>query len=1044
MKKPAAYNHIQIEKKWQKEWTAKKVYETLSAAKAKTKKLKPYYVLDMFPYPSGAGLHVGHPRGYIGSDVFARQKRMEGFNVLHPMGYDAFGLPAEQFAIANKMHPRKAVEKNVATFEKQLSIIGLSYDWSRKVNTTDPEYYRWTQWIFLKLYNSYFDTAKNKAQPIETLVKQFGKNGNAAVSAVCDVNVQEFSAKEWNAFSDVEKHAVLMKYRLAYEGYSEVNWCPKLGTVLANDEIVDSPDGPVSERGGFPVEKKSTRQWFMRITAYADRLIEGLDELDWSAHIKEIQKNWIGRSEGSEIEFCLVTSSQNLIRDQEEKRWIPGQARDDTVGVVSVFTTRADTLFGVTYVVLAPEHPLIDKMITHIQNWDDVYEYITNAKKKNDEERTDATKEKTGVPLKGITAINPANGESVPVWISDYVLAGYGTGAVMAVPAHDERDFEFAKKYHVPVRQVTARETGQVRDNEEFKNGGAAVVFDPKTQKYAVASFADGKCLLFAGGVSEGETVHQCILREVEEESGLHNFKHVEWIETSYAHYFNTMKKVNRVARAECLLVVLEDSHTNEVHRELHENFTLAWKSAGEIKKWWMEHNDEDGLKHYIRFLDQSVARAIELGYDTTSDAKNFISTAMTDYGILENSGSFDGMKSEEAKKKITEFVGGKIVTKYKLRDAVFARQRYWGEPIPLVHKKDGTIEMVAEKKLPLTLPNVKSYEPTGTGESPLASVPAWVKAGYETNTMPGWAGSSWYFLRYMDPKNKKAFADEKEIGYWKNVDMYVGGAEHATGHLLYSRFWHKFLKDYNLVPTEEPFKALRNQGMIGGADGRKMSKRWGNVVNPDDVVKLYGADSLRVFEMFLGPFDSALPWSTEGIIGSRRFIEKIWRLASRVSEKKTAKTDEKQLKALHKTIKKVTEDIAGFNFNTAISAMMICVSEMENAETINANDFKMFLQILAPFAPHMTEELWKTLGEKKSIHVSGWPKWNPKLLVEDEVTIAIQVNGKVRGEITVAIDAEEADVVAMAKQVPSVEKYLTTEPKRIIYVKGRLINIVV
>ncbi len=868
MKQAPGYNHLQIEKKWQKEWDTQKTYQTLSALKAKAKKLKPYYVLDMFPYPSGAGLHVGHPRGYIGSDVFARQKRMEGFNVLHPMGYDAFGLPAEQFAIANKIHPRKAVEKNVATFEKQLSIMGLSYDWSRKVNTTDPEYYRWTQWIFLKLYGSWFDTEKNKARPIEDLEKVFAKNGNANVAAACDATVQTFSKQEWKAFSEKEKHDVLMKYRLAYEGYSEVNWCPELGTVLANDEIVDGPNGPVSERGGFPVEKKSMRQWFMRITAYADRLIEGLTDLDWSDHIKEIQKNWIGKSEGSEIEFALSMGQK-----------------------ISVFTTRADTLFGVTYVVLAPEHPLVEKMITHIQNWDDVYEYITRSKKKNEEERTDATKEKTGVQLKGITATNPANGEEVPVFIADYVLAGYGTGAVMAVPAHDERDFEFALKHHLPMRDVVQ----------------------------PVKPLAD---------------------------------------------------------------------------------------------------------EYYLK-----------LGYD-----KRFFSGS----GILFNSQNFNGLSSEEARKKITEFVGGKIVTKYKLRDAVFARQRYWGEPIPLVHKKDGTIEMVLEKKLPLTLPNVKSYEPSGTGESPLASVSSWTKAGYETNTMPGWAGSSWYFLRYMDPKNKKALASETEMKYWKSVDMYVGGAEHATGHLLYSRFWNKFLFDIGIAPTDEPFKSLRNQGMIGGADGRKMSKRWGNVVNPDDVVKTYGADSLRVFEMFLGPFDSHLPWSTEGIIGSRRFIEKVWRLASRVSEKKNAKTDEKALKAIHKAIKKVSDDIAGFNYNTAISAMMISVNELENAEVIALSDFKLFLQILAPFAPHVTEELWRSFGEKKSIHVSGWPKWNPKLLVESEVTIAVQVNGKVRGEMTVAVDALEADVLAMAKMLPSVEKYLTSEPKRIIYVKGRLVNIVV
>jgi leucyl-tRNA synthetase len=813
-----SYDHQKIEKKWQKEWAAKKTYKTLSAAAAKGK--KPFYVLDMFPYPSGAGLHVGHPRGYIGSDVIARKKRMEGYNVLHPMGYDAFGLPAEQYAIANKIHPRKAVEVNVKTFEGQLGKIGFSYDWSRAVNTTDPEYYKWTQWIFLKIYNSWFDPAQNKARPIAELETIFEKQNPA-----------------WKGMSALEKQAVLMQYRLAYEGHSEVNWCPEMGTVLANDEIVDGPDGPVSERGGYPVEKRSMRQWFMRITAYGDRLIADLDGLAWPEHIKEIQRNWIGKSEGSEIDFAVHGSDAKI----------------------TVFTTRADTLYGVTYVVLAPEHPLLDTLASEIKNLAEVKAYIKESRNKDEMVRTALDKPKTGVELRGISAINPINGEAVPVWIGDYVLPGYGTGAVMAVPAHDERDRQFAETYNLHTKNIPA-------------------------------------------------------------------------------------------------------------------------------------------------------------------DISN--------------------------KEKYTVEAGGRIVTKYKFRDAVFARQRYWGEPIPLSKDQEGLIHEVAEKKLPLELPNVKTYEPSGTGESPLASVAPWVKAGYETNTMPGWAGSSWYFLRYADPKNKKAFASEKELAYWFNeqhhggVDVYVGGAEHATGHLLYSRFWHKVLYDYGFVPTKEPFQLLRNQGIILASDGRKMSKRWGNVINPDEIVATYGADTLRLYEMFMGPFDASLPWSTESIIGSRRFIERVWRLAEKVVNVTKGTISYEQ--ALHKAIKKVSEDIEDFGFNTAVSAMMICLNEMEKSEHVAVSDFEKFLQLLAPFAPHVAEELWYELGGKKSIHVSGWPSYDADKLVSQEVTIVVQVNSKNRGEITVSRDTSEHEVKALALAEEKVVAQLAGQtPKKVIYVPGRLVNIV-
>lgn len=996
------YDHIKIEKKWQKEWDKNKTYQTLNNTKEKK-----MYVLDMFPYPSGVGLHVGHPRGYIGSDVYARMKRMEGYNVLHPMGYDAFGLPAEQYALEHKIHPSKAVEENVKTFEKQLSMIGLSYDWSRKVNTTDPKYYKWTQWIFLQIYNSWFDKEEGKARPIKELEDIFEKNGNAEVDATCSTDIRNFSSEDWKSFSKKEKQDILMKYRLAYEGYSEVNWCPEMGTVLANDEIVNDENGnPVSERGGYPVEKKLMRQWFMRITAYADRLLDGLADLEWSDHIKEIQKNWIGRSEGAEIDF--------KIKNHEE--------------IIKVFTTRADTLFGVTYVVLAPEHELVQKLKSNISNWEEVEKYIDSLKNKTEEDRTKADKEKTGVELKGIKAINPANEEEVPVWIADYVLANYGTGMVMAVPAHDERDWAFAKKFNLPIKEVVIPERIDKRNppvdgktSKERKNVQVVVrnlknnkILYLRSDKYNWNTFP-------MGGVEEGEDVIEAGRREVLEETGYKNLKNGKILGGQVrAEYFATHKDENRISYTSLVSFDLVDEELVEVSEEEKNNHVPKWAELKDLTITFMVHAEMDV------WLDRLINGVV----------------TYTEDGVLFNSGKFDGLHSEEAINKITEFVGGKMVTKYKMRDAIFARQRYWGEPIPLKHDKDGIITELGEKDLPLELPKVKSYEATGTGESPLASVSSWIKEGYETNTMPGWAGSSWYFLRYMDPQNSKELVSKEASDYWNQVDMYVGGQEHATGHLLYSRFWTNFLYDTGHISFKEPFKKMKNQGMVIAADGRRMSKRWGNVVNPDDIVKNYGADTLRVYEMFMGPFDQMLPWSTESIIGSRRFIDRVYRLQEKVSENESSPEVEK---ILHKTIKKVTEDIENFAFNTAISTMMIFVNDVEKIGNIGKEDFKKFLQILCPFAPHIAEELWSLCGEENSITRSTWPVWNKDKVTDDEVKIAVQVNGKVRAEIVISKDITEDSVRKIALEDKNVILWTEgKEIKRFVYVPGRVVNIVV
>jgi len=861
------YNHLKIEKKWQAVWEKKKAYKTGTSGKK-------HYVLDMFPYPSGTGLHVGHPKGYIGSDVYARLKRMQGFNVLHPMGYDAFGLPAEQYALEHNIAPRKAVMDNVKMFEKQLQVIGLSYDWSRKVNTTDPEFYKWTQVIFLKIYGSWYNLDTDKAEPIESLIKIFEKSGNKKVRAFTSQK-DIFAADDWNSKTEKDKQDTLMKYRLAYEGMSLVNWCPVLGTVLANDEIVDTPNGPVSERGNYPVVKKEMRQWFLRITAYADRLLSGLEELNWGTNIKEIQKNWIGKSEG------LVFSAR---------------VKDSDI-VLETFSAHFEACYADTFFAIAPDHPILQKLLEDRSNKDEILKKANEITKRREAFADGEYKEIDGI-FTGCYAVDPLGNGNLPIWIASFALKEYGTGIVKC-SAHDERDFAFAKKFNIPLKTI---------------------------------------------------------LMPLDKELG---------------------KKV----------------------------------SAQEIC-----------------FTDM-------------------------DKGVLTEPSEFVGRMAGDARKDMIKHLVSKgwarVHATYKIRDAVFARQRYWGEPIPLSHDKDGIIKVLPIKSLPLELPPVKSYMPTGTGESPLAGVPAWVKKGLETNTMPGWAGSSWYFLRYMDPKNKKDFADKKAIKYWKNVDVYVGGAEHATGHLLYARFWNKFLKDYGLVVSDEPFQTLKNQGMILGPDNRKMSKRWGNVVNPNDIVSTYGADTLRLYEMFMGPFEASLPWNTDSILGSRRFIERVWRVAQKIEKKNT--TDKKLEVLIHKTVKKVGEDIESFNFNTAVSSMMVLLNNIEDLfknqaeKTISRKDFEIFLKILSPFAPHITEEIWSSFGNKTLIVTSGWPKFNPKKLIDSEVKIVVQINNKVRTVCMVDFDTNEKDVIEKVRELPAVEKWIVGKDiKKVIFVPNKLINFII
>ncbi|GAB6638287.1 leucine--tRNA ligase [Bacillus cereus] len=799
-----SFNHQEIEKKWQGYWEENKTFRTPD----ETEKPK-FYALDMFPYPSGAGLHVGHPEGYTATDILSRMKRMQGYNVLHPMGWDAFGLPAEQYALDTGNSPAEFTEHNINTFRNQIKSLGFSYDWDREVNTTDPNYYKWTQWIFLKLFEK----------------------------------------------------------GLAYVDEVPVNWCPALGTVLANEEIIDGK----SERGGHPVERRPMRQWMLKITAYGDRLLEDLDELDWPESLKDMQRNWIGRSEGAEVHFNI----------------------DGTDEKFTVFTTRPDTLFGASYCVLAPEHALVADITTADQK-EAVEAYINSVKMKSDLERTELAKEKTGV-FTGAYAVNPVNGEKLPIWIADYVLATYGTGAVMAVPAHDERDYEFASTFNLPMKEVV---------------------------------------------------------------------------------------------------------------------------KGGDITK-----------------------------------------EAYTGDGAHVNSAFLDGLNKEEAIAKMIEWLevtsaGNQKVT-YRLRDWLFSRQRYWGEPIPVIHWEDGTMTAVKEEELPLVLPKTENIRPSGAGESPLANIDEWVnvvdpetgkKGRRETNTMPQWAGSCWYYLRYIDPNNSEALVDPEKVKQWLPVDIYIGGAEHAVLHLLYARFWHKVLYDIGVVPTKEPFQQLFNQGMILGENNEKMSKSKGNVVNPDDIVASHGADTLRLYEMFMGPLDASIAWSENGLDGARRFLDRVWRLFvqdnGELSEKITDAPNKDLEKAYHQTVKKVTEDYAELRFNTAISQMMVFINDAYKAETLPKEYVEGFVKMIAPVAPHIGEELWSKLGYNETITYASWPTFDESKLVEDEVEIVVQVMGKVRAKLTMSKDASKDEMEKLALEAIQ-DQIEGKTVRKVIVVPGKLVNVV-
>ncbi len=936
------YDHKQIEPKWQKKWEEGGIY------RADPKSGKPKsYVLDMFPYPSGEGLHVGHPKGYIATDVYARHKRMTGHEVLHPMGWDAFGLPAENYAIKNKIHPRVAVERNIARFKDQLHHIGFDYDWSREINTTDPAYYKWTQWIFLQLY----------------------------------------------------------KKGLAFPSDEPINWCPSCKTGLANEDL----EGGVCERCGAQVEKKALPQWVLRITDYADRLLEDLSLLPkWPEHIKESQRNWIGRSEGAEIDF--------EIKDQRSK--------------IKVFTTRPDTLFGATYMVVAPEHAIIPTIKDHIENWSEVIQYISEASAKSEIERSAEGKEKTGVELKGVRAINPANQEELPIFVADYVLGSYGTGAIMAVPAHDERDYAFAVKFGLPIKQVIRPVFGveNKRPDAIHRETVNAIVRNKKGEVLLI-HWKDLPWITgVIGGIEEGETPEQAAVREVLEETGYKARPIYTSPITIEAHYFSPHKNAWSSRINHPILLELEDETPIEVAESEKDLHSVVWVSRQEALRTVTFDNNILALN---LVLGIAPAYATKLGDERQE---------------LINSGEFSGMESDEAKQKIAEHVGGKMVTRYKLRDWVFSRQRYWGEPIPLIHCEKCGVVPVPENELPVLLPEVESYEPSGTGESPLATISEWVNttcpscggpAKRETNTMPQWAGSSWYYLRYMDPQNNAALVAPEKEKYWAPVDLYVGGAEHATRHLIYARFWHKFLYDIGVASTKEPFMELHSVGLILAEDGRKMSKRYGNVVNPDDIVERFGADSLRVYEMFMGPFDNAIAWSTDGLVGARRFIERVWKFADQGS-----RTSDKLETLLHQTIKKVGEDIENFKHNTAVSSLMILLNAMEK-EGASADAYAIFLRLLAPLAPHITEELWSQLGHTTSIHLEPWPQFDPSKLLGESVRIAIQINGKTRGTVDVARDVSEEDLIAAARDAVA-DKLASAALARTVVVPGRLVNFVV
>jgi leucyl-tRNA synthetase len=942
------YDHGEIEQKWHKEWEKDGSMRAIDGAD-----IQKTYLLVEFPYPSGEGLHVGHVRGYTAMDIVARKRRRQGENVLYPIGWDAFGLPAENYAIKTGRDPRDVTKENTDNYREQMQRLGLSFDWSHEVNTTDPSYYKWTQWIFLQLH----------------------------------------------------------KHGLAYKAKSAINWCPKDKIGLANEEVVDGK----CERCGTPVEKREKEQWMLAITKYAERLYDDLDTVEYIERAKVGQRNWIGKSEGAQIPFRL--------KDKDY--------------VIDVFTTRPDTIFGATYMVVAPEHLLLADLKETIQNWSDVETYIQEARNKEDIERTAEGKEKTGVRLEGISAINPATNEEIPVYVADYVLGSYGTGAVMAVPAHDERDFAFAKKYGLPIKQVIEpifvqkTEPGKVREDLPFVEREAitAIIKHWSEDKYIGLRWkkVDWETLI-TGGVEGGQTPEEAGIAEIKEETGYQHPVFIKQLPRTHAQFFHVPKNQNRFAHFHVMYFELADGEQTKVSGEEQGNHDVVWLTKEEIGTFRLPESH--------RF-----------SWDTLTKEN----VVYTEEGILVNSGAFDGMHSADVRKKVTETVGGTWTTKFKLRDWVFSRQRYWGEPIPMVFcSKCGWVP-VPEDQLPVELPYVKAYEPTETGESPLAKMDEWVnttcpKCGgsgkRETDVMPNWAGSSWYYLRYTDPKNSEALAAADKLQYWLPVDWYNGGMEHTTLHLLYSRFWHKFLYDIKAVPTSEPYVRRTSHGLVLAEGGEKMSKSAGNVVNPDEIVERFGADTLRVYEMFMGPFDQAIAWSTDGLVGVRRFLERVVRLKEKIGD--TALSDEATT-VMHQSSKKVGEDIEQLRMNTAVSQLMIYGNTLEREALIPKDAYETLLQLLAPFAPFLTEELWHELGNDVSIHKIPWPSFDLSRLVEAEVTIAVQVNGKLRGSIACPRDTDEATALGIARGEANLEKWLNGKDiMKVIYVPNRILNIIV
>lgn len=942
------YDHKTNDSKWQKKWEEEKLYAT-----PKIPGKKKAYILDMFPYPSGEGLHVGHPKGYIATDIYSRFKRMNGYDVLHPMGWDAFGLPAEQFALKHKIHPRVAVEKNIANFKQQLSHIGCDYDWSREINTTDPGFYKWTQWIFTKLYEK----------------------------------------------------------GLAYESNEPINWCPSCKTGLANEDL----DGDKCERCDSVVEKKPIRQWVLRITKYADRMLSDLDTLAWPEGVKLAQKNWIGRSEGVEFDFEIADKQHEKIR---------------------VFTTRPDTLFGATFVAISAEFASSWFDRGFIKS-NDIKNFITKVledkKKEND---YTVVPEKEGM-FTGVYAINPATKEKIPVWIANYVLGSVGTGAIMAVPAHDGRDYEFAKKYSIPVKEVIAGVYGEKANSATERNRVGFII--ENEGKFLCEEVISGetkfssKYILLGGGIKEGEEIFSAMKRELFEETGVNNIEDVVYLGTYRLNWFSKNRNQERTQLHSIFSVKVDAAEIAENKNEA----ILAWLTAEELSAA-LKNESPDQYAAFQKYLSRNV------GVYTEDD------------GELINSDTFTGLTSLQAREQITKDFNGEKVVTYKIQDWVFARQRYWGEPFPVVRDTSGQVYMVDESELPVLLPLVESYEPTGTGESPLAAITDWVNVrGYitekgtfkqssdgdmftrETNTMPQWAGSSWYYLRFLDPHNNATLVDASIEKAWSPVDVYVGG-DHATRHLIYARFWHKFLYDIGAVSTIEPFSRLEFLGFILAEDGRKMSKRWGNIINPDDVVVEYGADTLRVYEMFMAPFEQTAAWSTSSIKGADKFLDRVYALRHACGDSSTVEV------SLHKTIKKVTEDIENFKFNTAISSMMILVNEMETG-SYTKDDYKNLLQILSPFAPHLTEECFSDLGETSSIHTTTWPSYDVEKTVEATVTVAFQVSGRLRGTVEVVRNLDDSALIDTIKKHEMYKKYVADhEQKKIIIVKNKIINIVI